>query len=559
MARRRVRWSWRVGAALFGLVLLGAGIAIADVPDGNTINGCRSTTSFVLRVIDKSAGQTCAAGETAISWTSWRWRGTYGATTSYNTADVVFYGGSSYLVVAKPPSAGVPPTNLTYWRLIASKGAPGINWRGPWSNAVSYAIGDGVSYSGTSYRAKATPPVGALPTNPTYWEVIAAEGNTAGWELDLRPTGAPGQIQPDVADMAPCTTDLSATASECNPVLADGVVVTLTATASIPGQRFAHWTGDCAGTTTTCVVTMTDTRTVGAVFTGLAPLTNPGPAPATITLPPGGASGIAFDGSSLWLTESQAWGIWKIDPATNAISQTIDLTNVAKPSTLFFDGTDMWAAASPGSGVELLKMTTAGAIEASYPLPSTCTPTALLTIPSNLFVSCGSSGELLKLKVTTGDLVSRFQLGSGTQGLAFDGSSIWIATSGSSGALVRLNPSTGETSTYTEFSCPQDVAFDGAHIWVSDYCAPSDQLFALDPDTGNIENHYPIPSPYFFAYNGTKLWIAAAHDLIRLNTTTGAIEQDYPSSNGWEFGHLTFDGSNIWALVADGSLRKVPA
>src|SRR5262245_1154142 len=88
-SRKSSRPAWMLGAGLFTCVLLGAGIAIADIPDGNTINACRNNMTFALRVIDLDKGQTCKVGvETPLSWTNWNNRGTWLATTAYRAGDV---------------------------------------------------------------------------------------------------------------------------------------------------------------------------------------------------------------------------------------------------------------------------------------------------------------------------------------------------------------------------------------------------------------------------------------------------------------------------------------
>lgn len=51
------------------VVLAGGGAALATIPDsGGVIHGCYSAKDGTLRVIDTDAGQTCAKGETALSW-----------------------------------------------------------------------------------------------------------------------------------------------------------------------------------------------------------------------------------------------------------------------------------------------------------------------------------------------------------------------------------------------------------------------------------------------------------------------------------------------------------
>jgi hypothetical protein len=107
-----------------GFVALGGSVAVADIPDGNVISTCRNTTTGSLRVIDRSAGQICVAGEVRLDFANWRWRGQWSSTLTYRTADVVFYLGSSYIDRVEPP-VGTVPTSGTYWSLVASKGAIG--------------------------------------------------------------------------------------------------------------------------------------------------------------------------------------------------------------------------------------------------------------------------------------------------------------------------------------------------------------------------------------------------------------------------------------------------
>lgn len=194
--KARSRWSFRVAAAVFGFVLFGAGIAIADLPDGNAINGCRSSTSGALRVIDKSAGQTCNTGETALSWTTWRWRGAWLSTTAYNVGDVVSFRGATALAVVRPPT-GIRPTNRIYWTVFAASWI----WRGPWISTATYRSGDVVSYNGSTYLALVGPPVATIPNNAAYWSFIALHGaagakGATGLAGQTGPQGASGAVGP---------------------------------------------------------------------------------------------------------------------------------------------------------------------------------------------------------------------------------------------------------------------------------------------------------------------------------------------------------------------------
>ena len=84
-------------AVILGLVLLGGSVAVAAIPNGNTITACRNTKTGALRVIDPTIGAKCAPGEALLSWNHWNWRNTWLSTIHYRVADVVSYRGASYI------------------------------------------------------------------------------------------------------------------------------------------------------------------------------------------------------------------------------------------------------------------------------------------------------------------------------------------------------------------------------------------------------------------------------------------------------------------------------
>lgn len=53
------------------------------------------------------------------------WMGEYSALTTYSVLDAVTYDGSSYIMKTVAPSAGYVPTNTTYWVVLAEKGDTG--------------------------------------------------------------------------------------------------------------------------------------------------------------------------------------------------------------------------------------------------------------------------------------------------------------------------------------------------------------------------------------------------------------------------------------------------
>lgn len=64
--RRLPKPSPAMAVALLALVIAASGAAVAAIPSNGTINGCYSTKTGALRVID--SGQSCSKGETPLSW-----------------------------------------------------------------------------------------------------------------------------------------------------------------------------------------------------------------------------------------------------------------------------------------------------------------------------------------------------------------------------------------------------------------------------------------------------------------------------------------------------------
>lgn len=50
--------------------------------------------------------------------------------------------------------------------------------RGAYSNSTDYAVGDMISYNGSSYIMYSDAPAGTLPTDTTYWGVVAIKGDS---------------------------------------------------------------------------------------------------------------------------------------------------------------------------------------------------------------------------------------------------------------------------------------------------------------------------------------------------------------------------------------------
>jgi hypothetical protein len=161
------------------------------------------------------------------------WRGNFSNTVSYAINDAVeFTDGSSYICI-QATTAGIAPTNATYWNVLARAGQPGsqgikgdkgdpgvagspgpagstgqngksLNWRGAWGSGTTYNLLDAVSYNGSSYVCVNNGIVGGTAPDVATgdWNIIALKGDVG----PQGPAGTGGSGGVSINDTTPSTT-----------------------------------------------------------------------------------------------------------------------------------------------------------------------------------------------------------------------------------------------------------------------------------------------------------------------------------------------------------------
>lgn len=135
------------------------------------------------------------------------WQGAWTAS-NYTEGQSVEYNGSAYICILDTISNEIP-TNTTYWDLVASKGDQGvqgiqgiqgatglIDWQGAWVSG-NYTADQSVEYNGSAYICILDTISNEVPTNTTYWDLVASKGDQGdqgiqGVQGDTGPTGPQG-------------------------------------------------------------------------------------------------------------------------------------------------------------------------------------------------------------------------------------------------------------------------------------------------------------------------------------------------------------------------------
>ena len=142
--------------------------------------------------------------------------------------------------------------------------------------------------------------------------------------------------------------------------------------------------------------------------------------------------------------------------------------------------------------------------------------------------------------------VATAPVGNSPRGVAFDGTHIWVANSGSNN-VSKIDIITNEIETVSLFkgSAPRGVAFDGTYIWVVNY--GSNNVSKIDIIT-NRDMIKPVSvgrNPVGVAFDGTHIWVAnsGSNNVSKIDIITNEIETVSVGSNPRG---VAFDGTHIW-------------
>lgn len=176
---------------------------------------------------------------------------------------------------------------------------------------------------------------------------------------------------------------------------------------------------------------------------------------------------IAWDGSSLWVTDWQAGQLLRIDPADGHLLARLQAP-CYRPRGL------TWGA-------------------------------------GRLYIADDFEGKIYVLDVATGRVVTTYVLPSGSAlGLAWDGEALWVADDAGQ-TLQRLIPTDGTilSSLPAPDSEPGGLAYDGEYLWIT--ARLRDRVYLADPRRQKIISSFDSPGPYpcgLAPADSGRVWLA---------------------------------------------------
>ncbi|MCX6880437.1 MAG: hypothetical protein NTW21_42525 [Verrucomicrobia bacterium] len=269
----------------------------------------------------------------------------------------------------------------------------------------------------------------------------------------------------------------------------------------------------------------------------------------------GAPHGLAWDGSSLWLSDTLQGKVFQLDTNGTVLSSY----NFGPLLGLAWDGTHLW-----------------GVSNSPY--------------PRGTVYEIGATGQVFSSFSPPGDYPS---------GLAWDGECLWITIGGSfmgtTGKLYRVTKAGVVVSSFAipnDVLIPRDVEYDGMNLWLLDQGSGSGlkRLWHFTTAGSLIGSYHvdsfisPYPtyhnhSPYGIAYDGRHLWISgettnlrgvlsdAVFKVLPVPEITNISMQDakpvlelryvvpFHSCTVQRVPNLGLQWTNIWSWTSDGFSR----
>jgi|GEM_PF-1454847 len=270
---------------------------------------------------------------------------------------------------------------------------------------------------------------------------------------------------------------------------------------------------------------------------------------------------LTFDGTHVWAANSGATTVGKIRASDGFL---IYSKNILTPIDVTFDGSDVWASTNDAgcpNGGKIFKFNPANPDDwDSYCIYAEA-QNIMATydgINKHIWYASSTNNRVVKID-TAGVEQCAYSTGlSNPQGLAFDGTNVWIANFGGNN-LVRIDYNCGNAATFAVTS-PHRLIFDGTYIWVTNKTTPGTvtKIYAAD---GTVVNTYDtnIGNPYDLAFDGTYIWVtydvdgASDNQVVLIRAADGQVEKSFVADSAKKPRGIIFDGSYIWIGFDSGN------
>ncbi len=196
--------------------------------------------------------------------------------------------------------------------------------------------------------------------------------------------------------------------------------------------------------------------------------------------------------------------------------------------------------------------------------------------PGYLWLADQNSFMLYKIRITDTTIVASYNTSglssAGPQGVAYDGTNLWLAFSSTTRRLYKIDTTGGVLSELSSFAAPvsggtiRGIVFDAGSLWMS--VSGIAKIYKINPADGSLLDSVDSPGaePRGITFSGGEMYCndTSIDSVFSYNTTSGTWTSRFATptpaggstTNRFATG-LTWDGSNFWIANSSGNYDHV--
>ncbi|HEX3623083.1 MAG TPA: Hsp70 family protein [Acidimicrobiales bacterium] len=261
---------------------------------------------------------------------------------------------------------------------------------------------------------------------------------------------------------------------------------------------------------------------------------------------------MASGAGSLWLAGPS--GVTRFDPSTNQVKQAVRVGDVGDSRRVAFGAGAVWVTDQEASQLARIDPAT-NAVTDTIPLGGK--PQDVLVTAGAVWVSLPDDGVVVRVDPTTDELTQVHVRGKPGY-LAYGGGVLWVSDAANS-TLARIDPVklvvSGDAASG---GCPNFVAADDASVWVQDECMTT-MVFRVDPASGKVAGTATVGNnAKAVVLAGATLWVADANDNTVSKVDVATMATTRTVRVGLTPAAFAVEGSNVWvANAGDNTISRI--
>jgi YVTN family beta-propeller protein len=250
--------------------------------------------------------------------------------------------------------------------------------------------------------------------------------------------------------------------------------------------------------------------------------------------------GVKSSGGGAPLAAIPADAVGAVSPSAGAIRAEAALGT--DPSSLAGGDGSVWVTNSDAGTVARIDGRTRAVVET---LPVGSSPTGIAVGAGAVWVSDNLGESVERVDPAVDRVVQTIAVGNGPDGVAAGEGAIWVANS-SDGTLSRIDPTSGDVvATVALGAAATDVATGAGAVWVSD--ETGDCVFRVDPQSDQVSASIHVGSgPTALASGFGSVWVANNLDgtVSRIDPHTNSVTATVTVGDG--VGGLAVGAGGVW-------------